>query len=43
MVDPKDSVKGKEPEAPLTYETPWKMLAVFAALFLALVVFGFFH
>jgi|GEM_PF-671911 hypothetical protein len=41
MVDRKDDVKGKEPEAPVKYETPWKMLAVFAVLFLAMVAYGF--
>jgi hypothetical protein len=41
MVDRKDDVTGKEPEVPVKYETPWKMLAVFAVLFLALVAYGF--
>jgi hypothetical protein len=41
MVDPKNEAKGKEPEAPVKYETPWKMLAVFAVVFLALIVYGF--
>lgn len=39
-------VAKKEPKQPpeqgeIQYETPWKMLGIFGAIFLALVVYGF--
>lgn len=35
-------VKDQAPEqGPLTYETPWKLLAAFGALLLFLVIYGF--
>jgi hypothetical protein len=42
MVAKKDESSTQAPDqGPIQYETPWKMLAVFAVLFLGLVVYGF--
>ena len=43
MVAKKEPTKNEQPSAQgeIQYETPWKMLGVFAIIFLGLVVYGF--